>query len=244
MSDPYGSPSGSNPYGQNPYGQQPPAPQPYGGGGSYGGGGPQGYGGGGGGFGGQPPKTDGVSIASFVLSLLCCTGLIGLILGFVGLSRTKNGQRKGRGFAIAGIVLGILSVLLAIGGVVIVATGVLGERINDLKDGQCLTGNGLDKSADEGVSGIHVVDCTDEHDAQVIATKTLSSEEADDFEYGNQSQIVDYCTPMLDSGEAGLLLDPKYYVIALTQEKTPSSGDKIVCVITLADGGSLDEKLP
>ena len=71
----------SNPYGNNPYGQQPPS-NPYG---------PPG---GGSGF-NQPAKTDGVSIASLVTSLVCCAP-VGLVLGFVGLKRTKGGQRTGR----------------------------------------------------------------------------------------------------------------------------------------------------
>ncbi|AIY18397.1 DUF4190 domain-containing protein [Pimelobacter simplex] len=241
MSDPYGS----NP--QSPYGGGQGNPNPYGApqGGGYGPPSGSGYPGAPGGYDATPPKkTDGVSVASFVLSLLCCTGLIGLILGFIGLSRTKGGQRKGRGFAIAGIALGLVSVLVGVGLVVAVSTGLFGTPINDLKDGQCITGNGLDKSADEGVSGIKVVKCDEDHDAQVIATKKLSSSEAKAYDFGDQQQIVEHCSPMLDAGEASLIIDPKYFVIALTQDKKPSSGDKVVCVLTLADGGKLDKKLP
>ena len=239
MSDPYGSnPSGQNPYQQpNPYGQQQP-PNQYGA--------PQGSGYPGGFPGGAqaPAKTDGVSVASFILSLLCCTGLIGLIMGFIGLSRTKNGQRKGRGFAIAGIALGVVSVLAGIGLVVVLATGVLGTPINDLKDGQCLTGNGLNKNADEGVSGIHVVDCSESHDAQVVATKTLTKSEAKSYVFGDQQQIVENCSPMLSAEELTLVANPKYFTIALTQNKKPTGGDKVVCVITDAGGGKLHQKLP
>lgn len=232
MSDPYGN----NPQNPNPYG----APQ----GGGYGPP-PGAYPGAPGGYDATPPaKTDGVSVASFVLSLLCCTGLIGLILGFVGLSRTKGGKRKGRGFAIAGIAIGLVSVLVGAGLVVALATGVFGTPINDLKDGQCITGNGLDKTSDEGVSGIKVVECSEKHDAQVIATKKLSSSEAKAYDFGNQQQIAEHCAPMLNPGEQALILDPKYFVIALTQDKKPASGDKVVCVLPLADGGSLDKKLP
>ncbi len=50
----------SNPYGNDPYGQQPPNP----------------YGGAPGGGFNEPAKTDGVSIASLVLSLLCCAPVV------------------------------------------------------------------------------------------------------------------------------------------------------------------------
>jgi hypothetical protein len=231
----------SDPYG-NPYGQ-PNQPNPYGGGGAGAYGAPHG-----GGFQNQPPKTDGVSVASFVLSLLCCTGLIGLILGFVGLSRTKGGKRKGRGFAIAGIVLGLLGTIA--GGALVVAaatgglTGVFGERINDLKDGQCITADGLGAADDEAVSSIKVVACDTEHDGQVIGTKKLSSSEAADYDFNSQEGIVENCTPMLDEGETALVFDPQYYLIALTQEEKPSSGDQVACIITLRNGDKLDKKLP
>jgi Na+/proline symporter len=62
----------------------------------------------------------GLAIASLVLSLvgvipcfwvLQVPGLLGMIFGFIGLGQTKDG-RRGRGMAIAGIVVGVLLVLL------------------------------------------------------------------------------------------------------------------------------------
>lgn len=159
MSDPYGQ----NPPGQNPYGQpqQPAQPQPYGGAGGYG---PPPGGGTPGGFGSQPPKTDGVSVASFVLSLLCCTGLIGLILGFVGLSRTKGGQRKGRGFAIAGVVLGIGSVLAGIGAAVFLVFFAQSVVTPDNAEaGQCVNVTTEDDSV-----FLRKKDCADEHDGEIV----------------------------------------------------------------------------
>jgi hypothetical protein len=60
----------------------------------------------------QPKPTNGMSIAGFVLSLLCCTALPGLILSVVGLNQIKNNpNQQGRGLAIAGLVLGILGTI-------------------------------------------------------------------------------------------------------------------------------------
>lgn len=142
----------SNPYGSNPYGGQnpPPPPGPYGS--------PAG-------FGAEPPKkTDGVSIASLVLSLLCCTGLIGLILGIVGLRRTKDGQRKGRGFAIAGIVFGVLS-LFVVGGLVTLGVGFFKSIVtpDNAEAGQC-----VDISDQDDTIFLREKDCSDEHDGEVV----------------------------------------------------------------------------
>lgn len=78
------------PPGYQPYGFQPVAPQ---------------------------QSTSGLAIASLVCSLvglfLCgVPAVLGVIFGFVGLSQTKNNARRGRGMAIAGLVVGIIVVLL------------------------------------------------------------------------------------------------------------------------------------
>ena len=66
---------------------------------------------------GQQPKKSGMAIASLVCSLagiLLCgiPAVLGVIFGFIGLSQTKNGAREGRGMAVAGLIIGILVVLL------------------------------------------------------------------------------------------------------------------------------------
>lgn len=51
-----------------------------------------------------------MAIAGFVLSLLSVS-VVGLILSVLGLKDTNGGAKRGRGLAIAGIVLGALGVL-------------------------------------------------------------------------------------------------------------------------------------
>jgi hypothetical protein len=59
-----------------------------------------------------PPRTSGIAVASLVSSLIfCCpiTTILGVLLGLVALvSIGGNPARKGKGLAIAGIVLGII----------------------------------------------------------------------------------------------------------------------------------------
>jgi hypothetical protein len=101
--------SGGQPgYGQQPYGQPPsyPPPPP---------GAPGGY--------GQPPKTSPLAIVSLVLGIIgvpCCTffvfGIGAAVTGFLARRQidASQGSLKGSGMAMAGLVLGVVTIVLAI----------------------------------------------------------------------------------------------------------------------------------
>jgi general secretion pathway protein G len=67
------------------------------------------------------PNTSGLAIASLICAILGCTAIVGLILGFVALSKIKasRGQLTGRGLAIAAIVISVIMMLLAVVGIVL-----------------------------------------------------------------------------------------------------------------------------
>lgn len=103
-----------------------------------------------------------------------------MIFGFIGLSRTKGGQRKGRGLAIAGLVLSLVWVL-AIGAVVVVAlvtqpqrdaggevTTGGNETFAGVQVGDCA--NNLTEGVDTGVD---LVPCSQPHQGQVFAIYDL-----------------------------------------------------------------------
>jgi Domain of unknown function (DUF4190) len=88
-----------------------------------------------GGYGYPPPPpqsaaTNGMAVASLVCSLfgwLCLIGpLLGLIFGFVALSQIKQTGQRGRGMALAGIIIGGILVALAIG------LGILGQVVKNV----------------------------------------------------------------------------------------------------------------
>jgi hypothetical protein len=88
------------PYGQQqPYGQYPPPygqpypPSPYG---AY----------------PQPVGTNGLAIASLVLAFFC--SIAGLVCGIIALNQINTSGQRGRGLAIAGIVISILAILVSI----------------------------------------------------------------------------------------------------------------------------------
>jgi hypothetical protein len=73
------------------------------------------------------PRTDGLAIASLItgiLSLVCCVGVIGIVLGpaaaimgFVSRGRitSSGGTLGGGGLAIGGLILGVVGFLASIG---------------------------------------------------------------------------------------------------------------------------------
>src|SRR5690606_21450653 len=126
---PYGqAPYGQAAYGQAPYGQS----QPYGQAQPYGQQQPYGQG-----YGAQPAygygptwgtpvvPNDGMSIAALVVgivSLASCMIFLGPVavgLGIVGMRRTAQNGTRGRGMAVAGLVMGVLTSLATI--VVVIA---------------------------------------------------------------------------------------------------------------------------
>src|SRR5688572_29756328 len=60
-----------------------------------------------------PRKTNGAAVASLVCGLVACvpflTGLAAIVLGILGIKKAKDPQVGGKGLAIAGLILGILS---------------------------------------------------------------------------------------------------------------------------------------
>jgi hypothetical protein len=67
---------------------------------------------------------NGLSVASLVVSLTCC-GPLGMILGFVALRQIKKSGEQGRGMAIAGVVIGALSIVAAVLWVVAAVVGTV-----------------------------------------------------------------------------------------------------------------------
>ncbi len=69
---------------------------------------------------GKSKKSNKMGLAGFIVSLcgLCAlsfsTSIVGLVLSAIGLSKQENGTQKNRGFAIAGLVLGIIALVCVV----------------------------------------------------------------------------------------------------------------------------------
>ncbi len=119
-----------------PQGSYPPPPQPY-----------SGY---------TPPQQapkNGLGIAALVVAIIALIsvvggvvlGIVAVILGFLGWQRARRGEATNGGVAIAGIVLGILSIIEAI--VVIVLSVWVFNEVGGTDYMQCLSNAGSDQDA-------------------------------------------------------------------------------------------------
>jgi hypothetical protein len=136
----------------------------------------------------QPPngKVNGLAIGSLITGILGCVSFIGLILGIVALRQIKQRGERGRGMAIAGIVLFCVWTVAAVIGVVVspdsgstsasggstvpkpTQTAPKKTEIQKLHVGQCINDAGTGE-----VESLKVVPCDQPHDGEVMATATL-----------------------------------------------------------------------
>ena len=249
MSSPYdpSQPTGdpSNPYGppppvppQNPYGAGGGAQPPYGAGGGaqppYG---AQPYPGAP--FGGPPPaQTDVVSIVAFVLSLTCCLSVVGLVMGFVGLSRTKGGRRKGRWAAIAAIPIGAILTLVTVG--VVVVIGVFAGSVvsvDDARAGVCID---VDDSDTTGVI-MTESDCDESHDAEIVYAGQAGGD-AGQLESDGATLV---CLDRVPDLVSAAVQDGTYLLSALLLDPTDvSPDDTLICYVEPAGGQELTAPIP
>jgi hypothetical protein len=134
-----------------------------------------------------PRRYDGVSIAALL------TGLVGLavvpiVLGVLGLGRTRRNGTAGRGMAIAGIVLGGLQVVLyaVIGVLIVIGFGMHADRIDTLRS-DCAGGDmaACDTLFDEAPAGSDDEYCVDPDPQATQGTDT--SDEA--MSYGDDPEL-------------------------------------------------------
>jgi hypothetical protein len=192
---------------------------------------------------GEPGK--GLAIGALIASLLGCTCigiLVAVPMAIVVLVRSRDGRNHGKGLAIAALVISLLSAIgISVGGYLLYDYAKDFKSISDLSRGDCVTAKGLTDDKATGVTDIKSVGCSTKHDGEVLAVHTLTSDEADSF---GESSPLDICTPpVTEAGSAELLANPDLAIIALTQDSSPSKGDKLACVIANADGSKLTSKL-
>lgn len=110
--------------------------------------------------------------------------------------------------------------------------------VNDLVYGQCLIGGGF--GTEEPISGLEVVECTTAHDAQVLAVKILSAEEAENYEFDDTGQVDRNCRSRFTRQDMHLLEREDLVLIAFTETENPVQGDKVACLLARADGAPLE----
>jgi hypothetical protein len=129
----------------------------------------------------QPQGTSGLAIAGLIFAFVIAP--IGFILSLIAVFKTGPGKAKGRGLAIAGLVLSSLFVIGGIVTVVIVANAVSDSTVLDpgcsaAKDTILKSGSAADEASLQAtVDGLNAAAAKAKHDDVKTATQTL----ADDY---------------------------------------------------------------
>ncbi|MFI0485497.1 DUF4190 domain-containing protein [Actinomadura sp. 9N215] len=148
----------------------------------------------------QDGKTNGMAIAAFVTGLLGCFGVLGLILGIVALRQIGDRGGKGRGLAIAGIILSCLWLVCGGVGYALRAGGDSGSTssgdagkspsvtqtkpkkvdVTKMKVGDCINDNKGTSTTATGapveVETVKIVPCGGPHDGEVLAVFKLPND--------------------------------------------------------------------
>jgi hypothetical protein len=194
-----------------------------------------------------PPEagTEGFAIASLVLGIIpVCAGVLGIVFGFVALSRIKKSGQRGRGLAVAGISCSVAWIVIGIAALVLAAalddsgtrdaegriTEASSISVSKLRIGDCVAD--LPRGR---VLEVDAVPCDDHHTAEVFDTYTMpagpfpgESAVRASADRHCSAEIDDYVgAPEGQSGYAVFLLNPV--------QDTWSDERRVACLLTNPD---------
>jgi len=226
VSNPYGGPEPGEqppyaPLGSNPYGGAPASPYgttPYG---------------------GAPaaPPTDPVSITGFVLSLLCCTGFVGVILGIVGIVRTKDGVRRGRWAAVSAIAVGVAGTLATAGSLVFfVWFGTNTVLVDSADVGQCVD---IDETSHHDAT-LWKKDCDEPHEAEIFVADEFDDQRLEEYDPDHDESV---CLRLLRDEYETAYGTGDYRLGLVFEAEDPERGDAYLCYLERADSSDLDEPI-
>jgi hypothetical protein len=131
-------------------------------------------------------NTNGLAITSLITGVVCLVPPLGMILGAIALRQIKRRGERGKGLAIAGIVLSLVSTLLVAAGF---ATGAFRDALDgarkvkeevassssafSLRTGDCFDQPG-GTATEQEVERVKSVDCAKPHDAEVAGSFQLT----------------------------------------------------------------------
>jgi hypothetical protein len=180
---------------------------------------------------GQPPQaqtTSGFAVASLILGLLGGV-LFSVIFGIIALGKTKPGGQRGRGMAIAGLVLSGVWVAIIAAAIVFAAlspTHTVSAR--NVKVGDCFA----DTPTGSRVSWVNTTSCDRPHSAEVAAVLTMP-----DGPFPDDSVFSDYkqrCRDSLASYSATAMQDPNVDLAVMppSQDSWKQGDRDMVCIAT------------
>jgi hypothetical protein len=198
----------------------------------------------------QPPppppqgKTSGFAIASFVFGLIGGV-ILSVIFGIVGLRRINRRGLRGKGFAIAGLVLSGLWTLLIVVGVTVFLlsepergpTGRVSESgsesVFDVRVGDCM--NDLEESAARFT--VDVTPCAEAHDAEAVSQFDLADGDWPGMPYVTR-EATRRCLDQVGSAATGAprIEEIEAFYLHPTEESWRQQNDRTVLCIALYPG--------
>lgn len=179
--------------------------------------------------------TDPVSITGFVLSFLCCTSPLGLVLGIVGMRRTANGPHRGRWAAIAAIVVGAVGTFAFVGVVGLLTwVRVSTQSIENAEVGQCV--NVDDLPGNDGT--LFKKDCDEPHEAEVAVAEAFTSTEAAEDLTRDNPELV--CLARLPSAYRDAWESGEYELGIVFEADEPQAADPFVCYLKDNEGRDIE----
>jgi len=194
----------------------------------------------------RPPR-EGLAIAALVTAVVGL-GPVGVGLGIAALRRIRRRGTRGRGLAIAGIVVGAIWTALAVALAGVGLNSYLGSRPlpadvaepQDAHARQLVTGNCLDPLPGDGdLDVVRVVPCADPHAAQVVSEYRFTADDVWPGQVAADRRVAIACEVSAADTEAGL--------VPVTWAPTKQSwdgGDRTgLCLLHAADGTPLTASL-
>jgi hypothetical protein len=183
-------------------------------------------------------------IVGIVLFFLLVLPIVAVVLGAVALAKAKQapGPADGRGRAWAGLVLGIVGLLLFVG--IVIGGAIAGWYDDDvvssldLEVGQCIE---LDVGAEE-VGEVPLVSCDRDHQGEVFVVSAISADRfPGDESIGRQAEEL--CTGEAFEAYVGTSYPQSrfdWYGIVPTSDSWSDGDRDLVCLVVRPDGGDLD----
>ncbi|MFD5025294.1 DUF4190 domain-containing protein [Streptomyces sp. NPDC058373] len=232
---------------QGPYGAYPGPGQP---------GMPPGHPGYGYGYPAPQPPVNGLAVASLVTGILLCVPAVGLILGAFALPSVKRRRERGKGLAVAGMILSSCGLALW---TVMLATGGFSSFMEGFREGMregagsafsLRTGDCFDVPGGQGLEGemydVDKVDCARPHDGEVFGVFDLPDGDAYPGEDRIDAIADRRCTALVDGYAGSTAEELPEEVFVFYYLPTPESwalDDREVSCIFGKDGGKLTGSL-
>lgn len=181
----------------------------------------------------------GIAIASFVLSLTCCLGIIAVPLGIVGIVKTGPGKARGRWMAVTGLVVGLIGILIT--AATFIALFWVGQRVvtpDNATAGQCIAATTKNDNVTMLDTG-----CSMDHNGQIFAVLTPT---ASDVAAGRTS--LELCMTRVAGAFPGIqgrvvkgqprltIAGEEVAISAASAQRGIKAGQPVACWIEAVDG--------